>query len=273
MIEFSSDALVIFGFEIYYYGILIMSGVVLAAFVAQAEARRKGFETEFLWDSLFWVVIAGLIGARVWHILTPPPSMVERGITTSYYLTHPLDALNFRSGGLGIPGAVIAGLIALYWYAKRQKQDFWAWVDIMIPAVPLGQAVGRWGNFINQELYGQPTDLPWAIFIESSRRLPGYENIGYYHPIFLYESLWNLATVFLLLWLARRYADKLLPGDLLLAYLISYPLIRFLLDFLRLDAAEIGGINANQTVMAVVFVSSVVVLVLRHRKKPAEEVV
>jgi phosphatidylglycerol---prolipoprotein diacylglyceryl transferase len=121
-----------------------------------------------------------------------------------------------------------------------------------LPALALGQAIGRWGNFINQELYGAPTNLPWRIYIDPEHRLASYLDVEYYHPLFLYESLWNLMNMFLLLWIARRFAGSLKDGDIFLSYLVIYPVGRFLLDFLRLDASLVGGININQTVMGVV---------------------
>ena len=150
-------------FKIYYYAIIIMAGAVAAAYLAAIEARRRGISAEYVWDALIWVLLGGIIGARIWHIFTPPPSMVELGITTQYYLTHPLDAINIRNGGLGIPGAVIGGAIALYFYCRRKGLDFLTWTDIAAPALALGQAIGRWGNYFNQEVYGQPTTLPWGI--------------------------------------------------------------------------------------------------------------
>ena len=209
MIEFSHRFVSIFGFEIYYYGVIISVGAILAIVLAARETRRRGMDENFLYDALPWVLFAGIAGARLWHIFTPPPSMVAQGITTHYYLTHPLDALNIRAGGLGIPGAVIGGLIAFLWFARRKNEPFSAWLDVFAPAVPLGQAIGRWGNFINQEVYGAPTSLPWGIFISPENRLPEFAAETHYHPIFLYESLWNLASVFVLLWLARKYSDWL----------------------------------------------------------------
>src|SRR5574342_1223876 len=122
---------------IYYYGIILMLGAVAAAFLAEREVRRRGLDSELVWDALIYVLIAGIIGARIWHILTPPPSMVEQGITARYYLTHPLDALWIRKGGLGIPGAVIGGVLALYWFCRRRKLNFAEWTDIAAPALAL----------------------------------------------------------------------------------------------------------------------------------------
>ena len=158
---------------IYYYGIILMLGALAGAWLASVEARRKGQNTDLVWDAFFWVLIGGILGARIWHILTPPPSMVERGITTLYYLTHPLDAINIRNGGLGIPGAVIGGVIALLWFCRRKKLNPLLWLDIAAPGLALGQAIGRWGNYFNQEVYGQPTTLPWGIFLDPAYRSPG----------------------------------------------------------------------------------------------------
>lgn len=252
-------------FHIYFYGILITLGVLAAALVGQSEAKRRGLNPEIILDMLFWLVIAGIIGARIWHILTPPPSMVERGITTMYYFTHPLEMLAIRNGGLGIPGAVIGGVIALWFYSRKNKLDFLTWADIAAPGLALAQAIGRWGNYFNQELYGAPTDVPWKLFIDSAHRLPGYENISYYHPLFFYEFLWNLANAILLLVIGRKFVKWLKPGDILWIYMITYPIGRFFLDFLRMDASEVAGINANQSFMVLVALSAVLLLVIRHR--------
>jgi phosphatidylglycerol:prolipoprotein diacylglycerol transferase len=193
--------------------------------------------------------------------------MVEAGITTMFYLTHPLDAINIRAGGLGIPGAVIGGVFALYIFTRRRKLDFALWLDVVAPALALGQAIGRFGNFFNQELYGSPSDLPWAIAIDPQYRLPGYESQATYHPLFMYEVLWNFGIVILLLWLGRKYQDRLINGDLFLIYLIAYPVGRFLLEFLRLDPAQLGRININQTLMLLVALVSTGVLIWRHRKR------
>jgi phosphatidylglycerol:prolipoprotein diacylglycerol transferase len=270
MIKFTDVAVEIFGFAVHYYGIIIMFGVLMSILLATREAKRREMDPEFLWDSIVWVLIAGIVGARLWHIFTPSPSLVAQGITTEYYLTHPLDALSIRRGGLGIPGAVIGGGLVFYLYCRWKGVDFSSWADVIAPAIPLGQAIGRWGNFVNQELYGAPTDLPWAIFISPENRLREFAEYATYHPIFLYESLWNLGSVFLLLWIARRWKDWLLPGDLFLMYLVSYPIIRILLDFLRLDASEVGGVNANQTFMGVVLILTIAVLIFRH-KRPIKE--
>jgi phosphatidylglycerol:prolipoprotein diacylglycerol transferase len=203
----------------------------------------------------------------LWHAFTPPPSSIAAGITTEYYFSHPLELLNLRGGGLGIVGGVIGGIVALVLYTRKDKTlSFAQWVDIASPSLALGQAIGRWGNYFNQELYGAPTDLPWKLYIDPDHRIQGFLNVEYYHPLFFYESLWNLANVFVLLWIRRKFKEMLKPGDLFLVYLITYPLGRFLLEFLRLDASQLFGVNANQALMIVIAILSALALFLRHRK-------
>jgi phosphatidylglycerol---prolipoprotein diacylglyceryl transferase len=263
------------GFEIgplliRYYAIILMTGAVAGAWLASQEAKRRKLKSDLVWDGLVWVLIGGIIGARIWHILTPPESMVSVGLTTRYYLTHPLEALAIWQGGLGIPGGVIGGVLALYWFSRRNRLRFPLWLDIGAPALALGQAIGRWGNYFNQEVYGAPSDLPWAITIDPQFRLAPYMDQTTYHPLFLYESIWNFGIVALLLILGRRFQKKLKVGDLFLVYLIAYPVGRFFLEFLRLDPSQVGGLNINQTTMALVAVLSIGFLIWRHRKpKPA----
>lgn len=262
--QFDGIHFMLFGAErvLHFYGIVLMLGAVAGAWLATREARRRGHSPDIVWDLLTYLLIGGIIGARIWHILTPPPSS---GVTAAWYLSHPLDAMAVWKGGLGIPGAVIGGAIVLYFYSRRHNLSFAEWADIASPSLALGQAIGRWGNFFNQELYGAPTSLPWKISIDPAHRLPAYADQQYYHPLFLYEMLWNLANMFMLLWVSRRFSDRLKKGDLFLVYLIVYPVGRFFLDFLRLDASLVGGININQTVMGVIAVCSTIALYWRHR--------
>jgi phosphatidylglycerol:prolipoprotein diacylglycerol transferase len=250
-----------------FYGIILMLGALAGGWLAAREAKRREYDPEIVWDLLIWSIIGGVIGARLWHVFTPSPSAIAEGRTTMFYLTHPFDLINIRNGGLGIPGAVIGGIIALFFFTRRRGLNFAEWTDISAPALALGQAIGRWGNFFNQELYGAPTNLPWKIYIDPQHRLPGFESQAYYQPLFLYESLWDLANMALLIWLTRRYRDRLKAGDIFLVYLIVYPVGRFFLEFLRLDASQIAGINANQTFVAVVAVLSALALLWRHREE------
>ena len=274
----------VIGPGIHVYGIILVSGAIVGAYLASVEARRKGFDPNYVWDALIWALIGGIVGARIWHIFTPPPSMLALGLTTEFYLNLsnfvPVTflglkfslpaALAIMNGGLGIPGGVIGGVLGLWLYTRRNKLDFITWVDIATPALPLAQAIGRWGNFVNQELYGKPTDLPWGIYIEPQYRLPAYVDVERFHPIFLYESVLNLLICLALLYVVRKYVDRLRPGDLFLFYLALYPTVRFLLEFIRLDSSGFGNLNINQTVSAATALVAVIALAARNRRRRAK---
>jgi phosphatidylglycerol---prolipoprotein diacylglyceryl transferase len=239
-------------FTIYFYALIILLGVLVACFMTARRAKAYGQDPELVWDLATWLLIAGIIGARLWHIALPSASQVAAGITFQFYMTHPLDAINIRNGGLGIPGAVLGGALALYIFTRIKKINFWVWTDMIAPGLILAQAIGRWGNFVNQELYGAPSNLPWAIYIDEAYRLPQFANVSTYHPLFLYECLWNIAVMFLILWVEQQFVKKLKAGDLFLIYLVGYAIGRFLLEFLRLDTAQAFGFDFNQYFMAAV---------------------
>ncbi len=261
-----------------YYGLILVSGAFAGGYLASLEARRRGHNPDLVWDGILWALVAGIIGARIWHILTPPPSMVAAGLTTQWYLTHPLvvtdhgleGALAVWNGGLGIPGAVAGGLLGLYLFTRRNKLNFAEWADIAAPGIALGQAIGRWGNYVNQELYGRPSTLPWAIHI-ANPVAPYTDPTLRFHPTFLYESIGNFLICLALLYIARHYADRLKRGDVFILYLIFYPALRFAMEFLRVDSSEITAsalnlsINANQTLSAILVVVAALWYANRHR--------
>ena len=252
-------------FTLHFYGLLIMTGVIVATVLTSYQAKKRGINTDLAWDLLPWALIGGVVGARLWHILTPSPEMIAAGKTTAFYLTHPLDALAVWKGGLGILGAVVGGAVAVYLYVRKHDMNFLTWADMIAPGLLAAQAIGRWGNFVNQELYGAPTDLPWGIYIDPAHRVSGFENFSHYHPTFLYESILNLISMGILLWVGNRYQERLKTGDIFFLYLVLYPVIRFFMEFIRLDSSQVGGVNINQAVMLVVAVLAAGVLVVRHR--------
>ena len=258
-------------FLVHYYGVLIMSGVLAAAWLTMRQLKKQGIDSEIVWDLLPGTVIGGIIGARIWHILTPSQSLVDSGVTTMYYLTHPLDMLAIWNGGLGIPGAIIGGAFTVWILARKKEVSFLVLFDAISPGLALAQAIGRWGNFINQEVYGMPSNLPWAINIDPAHRLPEFADQATYHPLFLYESLLNLLIMGILLWVSKRFQQQRKPGMIFQLYLIFYAIVRFSLEFLRLDTSNVGGINANQTLMAVIALTSLAILLWRiFSKKPQE---
>jgi phosphatidylglycerol:prolipoprotein diacylglycerol transferase len=269
---------------------IIMAGVVVAAVIATRLVAKQGKDPELVWEALLWVLFLGLIGARLYHVLTPSKAS---GITTSYYFRNPLEILMVWKGGLGWPGAILGGILGLYIFSRRSKLPVLFLLDLTAPVVAIAHAIGRWGNYVNQELYGPPTNVPWCIYIKPINRLPEVMDSSCFHPLFFYESLWNLLIGVFLLWLGhgiasaikikpgsllekiarpfrwldRRFAslrERLMLGDIFLGYLVLYPLGRFLLEFLRLDYVPLFGINFNQTLMLVVAVGSGIAVFLRH---------
>jgi phosphatidylglycerol:prolipoprotein diacylglycerol transferase len=233
------------------------------------DAPWRIWNPDFAWNGVTVCLILAIIGARLYHVLTPSPSMADLGIHSfADYLQKPWELVNLRNGGLGIYGGIIGGAVGLLWYTKRNRLPTIAWADLGVVGVALGQFIGRWGNFFNQELYGRPSDLPWAVRIDEAYRLPGYETVETFHPAFLYESLWNFLSFVILLFLARRYPHKLQTGDLMALYLVQYAIGRILLEFIRLDSRtiELGslGIPVATLVSVGVALPMGILLIWRH---------
>ena len=236
---------------------LVTAPDVDPAWLSDAPWRR--WNPDHVWNALMWILILGLIGARLYHVLTPSPSMAAIGIYSPLdYFRDPIQLLNFRGGGLGIFGGLVGGLLGMIIYTRRAQIPFLDWADLSVVGLALGQAIGRWGNFFNQELYGRPSDLPWAVHIDPIYRLPDYAAFERFHPAFLYESLWSLATFFVLYRLARRHSKRLLPGEMMGLYLIAYAIGRSLLELTRLDSRAIPFFGL-ETGLAVATVVSIVI--------------
>ena len=227
------------------------------------DAPWRPWNPDHVWNGLMWCLILAIIGARLYHVLTPSPSMRAVGIDSPLdYFRNPYQLINLRNGGLGIYGGLAGGALGLFLYARRQRIPALAWADLAVVGVALGQVFGRWGNFFNQELYGRPTDLPWAITIEPAYRLPAYANDSRFHPAFLYESLWNLLTFVVLLTLLQRYSHKLRTGDVTALYLIFYAIGRILLETVRLDSRTVALAGVDLNVAVATLVSLVVALLM-----------
>jgi phosphatidylglycerol---prolipoprotein diacylglyceryl transferase len=217
------------------YGLLIGVGILVGAWVSIRISKIKADE---VWDSLLWVVGGGLLGARLYHVID----------YFEYYWLHPWEIIMLNKGGLGIFGGILGGIIGLWFYSRKRKERFFLLLDVMAIGLPIGQMIGRWGNFFNQELYGLPSNLPWSIYIKPENRLIEVMNFERFQPLFLYESLWSLVGFLGLWWLIWREKLEVGKGGVLMAYLGWYGLGRFWLEFLRLDAWQISGVNVAQVI-------------------------
>jgi phosphatidylglycerol:prolipoprotein diacylglycerol transferase len=255
---------------IYWYGILVVAGVLAGTYVAAFQARRRAQDPEHVWNALLLCLILGIVGARLYHVFSTSQG---GAIGWPYYRQNPQDILKIWQGGLGIIGAIAGGALGMVIYAKLARLPILTWLDIGSYGLLLAQAVGRWGNYINQELYGPPTTLPWGIPIDIPFRIAPYNNLlvfppdTRFHPVFLYESLWCLAGLGLLWWLSSRYRDRLLQGDIFVLYLIWYPVGRFLIEFLRPDRWMLGPLAAAQVFSAISALAAAGIFLYRHNRQ------
>src|SRR5918998_5923256 len=219
-------------FALRYYGLCIALGIAAATWLTGRELTRRGYDSNLALDSLFFVIPLGFIGARVYHVVT------DYGL----YADDPIPGVfEVWNGGLGIYGAVAGGFLGLLLFAWYRGVSPLVLADAAAPGVVLAQAIGRWGNYFNQELYGGPTDLPWAIRISPENRPAEFADAQTFHPTFLYESLWDVLVCLLLLWVARRFANRLRDGDVMLLYVSLYSVGRFFVETLRVDPAFLIG--------------------------------
>ncbi len=216
------------------YGLMIAFGVLAAVWLAQRRWAARGGDPEDIGAIAIWAVPAGLIGARLYHVATD----------WRHYQGRWSDVVKVWEGGLGIPGGMALGVIVGLWVAHRRHMRLPVVLDAATPALPLAQAIGRWGNWFNQELFGGPTGLPWGLEIDAARRPVEYADKATFHPVFLYESLWNLALCGFLIWFDRK--GRLKPGRLFPLYVLGYFVVRLALELMRTDPASlIIGVRIN----------------------------
>lgn len=250
---------------LHWYGLFLALGALAGFFVFIKLGKRYGFRGADLENLFFITIIAGLIGARIYHVLNE----------WSYYTAHPNEILSIWNGGLAIHGALIAGVIVFILFARAKKLSFWLLTDIAVPALAIGQAIGRWGNYFNQELYGKPTSLPWGIPIEPLNRPLQYLNSAYFHPTFLYESLGSLLVFGLLLYMHKRltatYTKKAgeavtRAGMITFVYLITESFVRIGSELLRIDRVPtIGGVRLPLLVSIGIALAAGVLIAVRMR--------
>jgi len=235
----------IFGIDIMWYGVLISSGVLLGVLVALRECRRIGFKEEDLLDFLLLAIPFGIIGARTYYVI----------FSWDYYSRNLMQIINIRNGGLAIHGGLIAGTLVGIIFCKKRKINIWQILDIVVPSVALGQAIGRWGNFINQEAFGGPTDLPWGILVDGVK----------VHPAFLYESIIDLSVFVFLMWYRKNKRKN--EGEVFALYLVLYSVGRFFVEGLRTDSLMFMNMRVAQLISLGLVLLGISIFVFLRKKE------
>lgn len=255
----SSDAIDLGPLQLRAYGVMIALGVFAAVAMARRRWVARGGAADDVTAVAMWAVPAGLVGARLYHVITDWHRFEGRW----------LHAFAVWEGGLGIPGGLAAGVLVGVWAARRRRLPVAPMLDVVAPAIPVAQAIGRLGNWFNQELFGRPTSLPWGLRIDAEHRPAAFADAATFHPTFLYEGLWNLALAAVLIAVGRRL--RLRPGQLFVGYVIGYAIGRLWVEALRIDAAtRVAGVRVNIWVSAAVLAVALLVLVYRHRSGSLE---
>jgi len=251
-----------------WYGVIVMTGVIIGSLIAERELRRRGENGDRIWDALIWLLPIGILGARLWFVV----NAILGGNRS--YIENPASILKVWEGGLHIFGGFLFGAAALLIYLRKNKLDPWLFFDAAGPAVLIGQGIGRIANFINQELYGPPTTLPWGIPIQAEHRLVQFRDLNLFpvettrfHPTFAYEMLWNFAAAGLLLWVSRRYRENIKPGTIFAGWLLLAGFGRLLIEFFRPDQPKIPelGISYTSIFSALMAIIGVVMLMVRYK--------
>jgi len=247
------------------------AAIFLGALVASRYVARHKQDPGSIWDMLMWVLIPAIVGARLYYVFIQTPRSGPGSL--GEYLANPIEIVEVWRGGIHIYGAFILGGITLILFMRARKLPYLIYFDAIGLGLMLGQAIGRIGNFINQELYGPPTTWPWGLIIDPAHRVPQYSNLSKYpvttlfQPLFLYEMTWDLIGFFLLLWVARRFSKQLKNGDLFLLFLIWSPFGRFFIEFWRTDSWFFPGtpFNLVHILAAISVIGASIVLYIRHR--------
>ncbi|PSB23259.1 prolipoprotein diacylglyceryl transferase [filamentous cyanobacterium CCP2] len=224
-----------------WYGLLIGLAVICGVSLSSDLAQRRGINPDLISNLAIWLVLAAVPSARLYYVL----------FNWSYYADNLGAIFAIWQGGLAIHGAILGGILAALLFARWHRISFWQLADLVAPSLILGQAIGRWGNFFNAEAFGGPTNLPWRLYIPPAQRPPGFEQFEFFHPTFLYESLWNLGVFALLMVLffrSLKAAPPLKGGTLFLVYWVAYSLGRFWIEGLRTDSLMLGPLRVAQIV-------------------------
>ena len=253
----------VFGFPLRAYALCIMVGIIVAMVLSVRRWRARGGNSDDLETVAVVAVPFGIVGARVYHVITDYQLYFGPG-------RDPIDALKIWNGGLGIWGAVALGAVGAWLVCRKRGIRFLAVADTMAPGIAIAQGLGRLGNWFNQELFGRPTTLPWGLEIDPQYRPSGYESFETFHPTFLYELLWVFGLAAVLLWADRRF--RLGHGKVFALYVVLYTVGRFWIEALRIDKVnEIGGFRLNNYTSVIIFVLALAWFLWLVRKRPGRE--
>ncbi len=248
LIQSPGSQLINLGFiSIKWYGLLIAISVLLGLNLSKKLARSRGIDPNFISEILPSLVLSSIIGARVYYVIFEYQQFSgDKFFTTIKILNIYLNIPSFLAiweGGIAIHGALLGGFLSIYLFCKSKKIPLKIFLDLLMPSVILGQSIGRWGNFFNNEAFGIPTNLPWKLFIPSSNRPNIFANYQYFHPTFLYESLWNLIIFTILIYIFNKQSkdNSITPGLITSLYLVTYSFGRFWIEGLRIDSLCLGG--------------------------------
>ena len=243
------------------YALCIIAGIFVAVWLADRRLVSRGGRSGAVSDIALWAVPFGVVGGRLYHVITDPELYFATGKS-------PWNAFAIWQGGLGIWGAIVLGALGAWIGVRRSGVEFSEFAWAVAPAIPLAQAIGRWGNWFNQELFGRPSGLPWALRIDPEHRPAGYSDVATFHPTFLYESLWDLGVAGLVIWAGARF--KLTGGRLFVLYLIGYTAGRGWIEYLRIDEVTyVLGLRLNVWTSIIVFTAAAAYFVLTRRRGPA----
>lgn len=247
------------------YALCILTGIFTAVWLTSRRWEARGGHRDVIADIAIWAVPFGILGGRVYHVITDPELYFTAG-------KQPIHALFIWDGGLGIPGAVALGAVGAWLGCRRRGIKLSDFADAVAPGLVLAQAIGRWGNYFNQELYGRPTHLPWALQIDPAHRPSDMPTVGLYHPTFLYESLWDLGVMALLLWLDRRQHQRLRRGRLFACYVLAYTTGRAWIEALRIDHANhFLGLRLNDFISLALFTGALVYLIASRHPRTGDD--
>ncbi|WP_169717839.1 Phosphatidylglycerol--prolipoprotein diacylglyceryl transferase [Sporomusa silvacetica DSM 10669] len=245
-----------------WFGLILATAIIIAVAISWYYVHLRNENSDRLLELTLYSLPVGLVAARAYYVV----------VNWQLYAANPTEILQVQHGGLAIHGAIIGVILTIWVYCQVKKISFWRWADMLAPGLIFGQAIGQWGNFINQDVFGYPTDVAWGIYIDYIYRPLGYEQFDFFHPIFLYECLWDLfvfSILIIMTWLLTKHPSKSASGSVFLLYIILYSAGRFVIEGLRLDSEMFGAWRLAQLVSVIAILVAGVLILWRNYRLPS----